>query len=95
MIGLGTRWAFGAQPPARLSAEVAQAIAEAERDLRDSGRSDLDGAMWTLTWLEGRPIAELDRDDQGGEPVVVSVDSTGRIVGSASPGDDDSDDDSW
>ncbi|MFD5225759.1 hypothetical protein ACFWHT_09085 [Microbacterium sp. NPDC058342] len=49
---LGTRWAAGARPPASVPAELHPAIAEVE------GRG-LTG-HWTLTWLEGRPLAELD-----------------------------------
>ncbi|UNK72197.1 hypothetical protein [Microbacterium sp. H1-D42] len=49
---LGTRWATGTQPPASVPAELRPAIAEVEAQ-------GLTG-YWTLTWLEGRPIAELD-----------------------------------
>ncbi|WP_394551786.1 hypothetical protein ACDF64_13035 [Agromyces sp. MMS24-JH15] len=52
---LGTRWAFGSEPPASVPAEVRERIAAAE-----AGRTDGAGRTWTLTWLEGRPIAELD-----------------------------------
>lgn len=49
---LGTRWATGAEPPASVPAELRPAIAEVEaRGL---------AGHWTLTWLEGRPLAELD-----------------------------------
>ncbi|MFF5626940.1 hypothetical protein [Microbacterium sp. LWH10-1.2] len=49
---LGTRWATGSEPPASVPAALRPAIAEVEsRDV--SGH-------WTLTWLEGRAIAELD-----------------------------------
>jgi len=49
---LGTRWATGTQPPASVPAELRPAIAEVE----ERGSS----GHWTLTWLEGRPLAELD-----------------------------------
>ncbi|WP_309128585.1 hypothetical protein [Microbacterium sp.] len=49
---LGTRWATGAEPPASVPAALRPAIAEVEA-------GGLVG-HWTLTWLEGRPIAELD-----------------------------------
>jgi hypothetical protein len=54
---LGTRWAMGGEPPARLPAVVISAIraVETELDARDTGRW-----RWTLTWLEGRPVVELD-----------------------------------
>ena len=51
---LGTRWAFGDEPPASVPAELRPLIATAET--RKQGA----GGHWTLTWLEGRPIAELD-----------------------------------
>jgi hypothetical protein len=49
---LGTRWATGTEAPASVPASLRPAIAEVE------GRG-LSG-HWTLTWLEGRAIAELD-----------------------------------
>jgi hypothetical protein len=49
---LGTRWATGSEPPASVPAALRPAIAEAEAQ-------GLSG-HWTLTWLEGRAIAELD-----------------------------------
>lgn len=52
---LGTRWPFGATPPASVPAEVQAKVAEFE-----ASRADGAGRTWTLTWLEGRPIVELD-----------------------------------
>lgn len=54
---LGTRWAVGAEPPARLTNDVRAAIRAAEGDLL--GR-DTTLWRWTLTWLENRPVVELD-----------------------------------
>lgn len=49
---LGTRWAAGSEAPASVPAALRPAIADVEaRGL---------GGHWTLTWLEGRAIAELD-----------------------------------
>ncbi|WP_193596262.1 hypothetical protein [Microbacterium sp. YJN-G] len=56
---LGTRWATGAEPPASVPAELRPAIAEVEARLAESLRLSK-GGHWTLTWLEGRPLAELD-----------------------------------
>ncbi|MDR2999092.1 MAG: hypothetical protein LBU78_13340, partial [Microbacterium sp.] len=42
----------GAEPPASVPAALRPGIAEVEA-------KGLNG-HWTLTWLEGRPIAELD-----------------------------------
>jgi len=54
---LGTRWPVGATPPDRLPPAVVAAVAEVEAE-----RGDVDTAhwRWTLTWLEGRPVVELD-----------------------------------
>ena len=54
---LGTRWDVGATPPSRLDAEVLAAIAGVEAELTTDAAA---GLRWTLTWLEGRPVAELD-----------------------------------
>ena len=54
---LGTRWAVGATPPDRLPPAMVAAVAEVEAELTDV---DTSAWRWTLTWLEGRPIAELD-----------------------------------
>ncbi|KJQ54957.1 hypothetical protein [Microbacterium sp. SA39] len=55
---LGTRWATGAEPPASVPAALRPAIAEVESNL--SGPLSQSTGHWTLTWLEGRAIAELD-----------------------------------
>lgn len=52
---LGTRWAFGAPPPASVPAELREQIGALE-----AARAGAAAGHWTLTWLEGRPIAELD-----------------------------------
>ena len=54
---LGTRWSVGATPPDRLPAAMLAAIAEVETEIADL---DTSAWRWTLTWLEGRPIVELD-----------------------------------
>ncbi|MFJ4045483.1 hypothetical protein ACIPV2_07045 [Microbacterium sp. NPDC089987] len=63
---LGTRWGVGAEPPASVPAALRPAIAEVEAQLSNGSQSLSNGSLslskghWTLTWLEGRPIAELD-----------------------------------
>ena len=54
---LGTRWSVGATPPDRLPDPLVSAVAEVEAEL-----DGVDTATWrwTLTWLEGRPVVELD-----------------------------------
>ncbi|CAN5410407.1 hypothetical protein BH09ACT4_BH09ACT4_07510 [soil metagenome] len=54
---LGTRWPVGATPPDRLPTTVVAAIAEVEAELTEI---DTAAWRWTLTWLEGRPVVELD-----------------------------------
>ena len=54
---LGTRWTLGDEPPSRLSAEVVEQIRAVEAEVADI---DTTGWRWTLTWLEGRPVVELD-----------------------------------
>jgi hypothetical protein len=54
---LGTRWELGAEPPSRLPAAMLAAIAAVEIELAGV---DTTGWRWTLTWLEGRPVVELD-----------------------------------
>jgi hypothetical protein len=54
---LGTRWAVGVTPPDRLPDVMIAAIAEVEAEVAEI---DTSSWRWTLTWLEGRPIVELD-----------------------------------
>ncbi|MBH0115766.1 hypothetical protein I6E52_02775 [Salinibacterium sp. NG253] len=54
---LGTRWSVGAAVPDHLSAEMQEAIAGVEADV---AHLDTSAWRWTLTWLESRPVAELD-----------------------------------
>lgn len=68
---LGTRWAVGGEPPARLSPEVRAAIRAVEGELL--GR-DTSLWRWTLTWLESRPVVELD------DGTVIRVAPDGTIV---------------
>lgn len=52
---LGTRWSVGSPPPAGVPSDLHAPIRDAEERLGAST-----SASWTLTWLEGRPIATLD-----------------------------------
>ena len=54
---LGTRWAVGATPPDRLPAAMVGAIAEVELEV---AHLDTANWRWTLTWLEGKPVVQLD-----------------------------------
>lgn len=70
---LGTRWELGAEPPSRLPAAMFAAIAAVEIELTGI---DTTSWRWTLTWLEGRPVVELDdgttlRYNPGDDSVTV------------------------
>ncbi|WIB68235.1 hypothetical protein DEI93_04110 [Curtobacterium sp. MCBD17_035] len=56
---LGTRWSVGQEPPAALPEAMLVAVRTVEEELADEG-VDASTWRWTLTWLERRPIAELD-----------------------------------
>lgn len=56
---LGTRWPLGAEPAARLPAPMRAAIRSVEAELVDADQPTT-GWAWTLTYLEGEPIVELD-----------------------------------
>ena len=64
---LGTRWNLGDEPPARLAENVVAAIREVETEV-----GERDGWRWTLTWLEDRPVVELD----DGTTIRVGYDGT-------------------
>ena len=55
---LGTRWRLGAEPP-RLPDAVVVAVREVEFARLDSTPGS-DEWRWTLTWLENKPVVELD-----------------------------------
>ena len=54
---LGTRWSVGDTPPATLPAAVLAAIVAVESDLIGT---DTATWRWTLTWLERKPVVQLD-----------------------------------
>lgn len=56
---LGTRWALGAASPDRIPQPVRAAIRTVEAELADAEQAT-DGWSWTLTYLEGKPIVDLD-----------------------------------
>lgn len=78
---LGTRWTSGDEPPK----SVPDALRRGIRSVDDAIPGDQLGQprpRWTLTWLEGKPIAELDTGvivslDDEGEPVVRDDDDAG------------------
>jgi hypothetical protein len=56
---LGTRWGVGAPAPDRIPQPVRAAIRTVEEELEQSDVATT-GWGWTLTYLEGRPIVDLD-----------------------------------
>ena len=71
---LGTRWSVGDTPPAILPAAVLAAIIVCEAELIGV---DTTAWRWTLTWLEGKPVVQLDngttlRYDPASNEVSVS-----------------------
>lgn len=66
---LGTRWTSGDVPPSAVPAALRDQIAAVDAAVSEDPRP-----RWTLTWLEGRPIAELETG------AVVRIDREGQVV---------------
>ncbi len=82
---LGTRWAVGAEAPARLPDAVRNAIREVEATLVAAlSRS------WTLTWLEGLPVVALDAIPKDADPIVIRYhpDTDSASMKAESPGEE-------
>lgn len=56
---LGTRWQAHTQTPLSLDGAVKDAVAEVERELA-AYKQDTSSWYWTLTYLENRPVVQLD-----------------------------------
>ena len=56
---LGTRWPVGGDTPSTLPKIVVTAVRDVEGELAAAG-TDSSAWRWTLTWLEGKPVLELD-----------------------------------
>jgi hypothetical protein len=54
---LGSRFSVGSELPRGISAKLASRIREVEASLSAEESAT---KRWTLTWLENRPIVELD-----------------------------------
>ncbi|HWM17895.1 MAG TPA: hypothetical protein VNP97_15065 [Microbacterium sp.] len=70
---LGTRWTAGGEPPASLPQAFRDQIAAVE-SAYPADQLGQPAPRWTLTWLEGKPVAELDTG------VIVSLDEDGEAV---------------
>jgi hypothetical protein len=75
---LGTRWNVWLPAPDGLPEPVLVAISGVESELAALAASnpDVDVASWrwTLTWLEGRPVVELD------DGTTIRVDTHGLVT---------------
>ena len=72
---LGTRWDVGDDAPDSLSEDMLRAIGRVEAELEADG-IDASGWRWTLTWLERRPVVELDdgtvvRETHDGAAIIL------------------------
>ena len=56
---LGTRWPAHTPAPQSLDSAVKDAVAEVERELT-ALKQDTSTWFWTLTYLENRPVVQLD-----------------------------------
>ena len=70
---LGTRWVAGTTPPPAVPQALHEEIAKVEAVVF-RGAAGMPAPRWTLTWLERRPVAELDTG------VIVSQDADGSVV---------------
>jgi hypothetical protein len=73
---LGTRWPVDGEIPSRLPESFVTAIRAVETELMDT---ETEQWRWTLTWLENKPIVELDdgtviRQAPDGSAVTTRVD---------------------
>lgn len=69
---LGTRWAAHTAAPASLDRAVLGAIAQVEREL-SALMHDTTSWYWTLTYLENRPVVQLD------DGTTIRVDAQGAV----------------
>ena len=73
---LGTRWSVGAEFPDRLPDAVSAAVREVETELAGIDTSQW---RWTLTWLEGQPVVELD------DGTTIRYDPQSRTASTSEP----------
>lgn len=71
---LGTRWTAGDEPPASVPPALREQIAAVEQTITDRQLDGVGRPKWTLTFLEGRPVAELDSG------VIVELGRDGQAV---------------
>lgn len=83
---LGKRWAVGTPSPSDLPVVVVNAVRDVEAELR-ADEVTVDGWAWTLTWLEGRPVVELDDGT-----LITYNEAAGTATARQEPDTDDEDD---
>ena len=76
---LGTRWSVGAEIPDRLPEAVSAAVREVETELAGIDTSQW---RWTLTWLEGQPVVELD------DGTMIRYDPQSRTASTSEPAEE-------
>ncbi|WP_104081796.1 hypothetical protein [Cryobacterium sp. Y11] len=86
---LGTRWTLGSTLPAGLPHVVEIAVQAVEEDLTALA-VDTSTWRWTLTWLESKPVIELD---DGTVIRFNPVDDSATITQPSTNTDDD--DEEW
>ena len=74
---LGTRWKAHTEPPQTLEKAVREAVAVVERELT-ALKQDTSTWYWTLTYLENRPVVQLDdgttiRQSSSGQMFIENV----------------------
>lgn len=77
---LGTRWTSGDVPPKAVPEALVRGIRSVDALIPGDALGQ-PRPRWTLTWLEGRPFAELDTG------VVVSLGADGDAVVDHDPDD--------
>ncbi|MCR2801007.1 MULTISPECIES: hypothetical protein [unclassified Microbacterium] len=78
---LGTRWTSGDEPPRSVPDSIRGQIHAVDRAM-PTDELGQPRPRWTLTFLEGRPVAELETG------VVVSLDADGNAVVGHDPDDE-------
>lgn len=85
---LGTRWALGATVPSGLPDVVKVALQAVEDDLA-AVETDTSRWRWTLTWLEGKPVIELD------DGTIIRYDAAEDSATITQPVANEEDEDDW
>lgn len=80
---LGTRWPVGGAVPDRIPAAIVSAIGDVESERTGTDTSQW---RWTLTWLEGRPVVDLD------DGTVIRYDDVSDVALVANRDDPEEDD---